>query len=145
MKVRPALILLERNHILLMQYRYGEQDVYALPGGNPDKGETMVETVRRELEEELGISVEVGPIAFTGEVTMPDSKEDVLHVVFLGELIGGLPQLNPEQTTALAVVWKPLTSLHTIQMYPNVGQHIQQCLVEPAPLAYVGKIDQQFF
>ncbi|RRB04158.1 NUDIX domain-containing protein [Larkinella rosea] len=150
MKVRPAVLLIENNHLLLMQYRYGETDVYGLPGGNPDKGETLDQTVMRELREELGVDVEVGPIAFVGEVIFPEikgvePKEDVLHVVFSGELIGGIPQLNPEETTALAVVWKPVRELDSLNLYPNLGQQIQRWLGSQANLEYIGKINQTFF
>ncbi|GAB3923529.1 NUDIX domain-containing protein [Larkinella terrae] len=150
MKVRPAVLLIENNHLLLMQYRYGEADVYGLPGGNPDKGETLDQTVLRELQEELGVDVEVGPIAFVGEVIFPEikgaePKEDVLHVVFAGELIGGIPQLNPDETTALAVTWKPVQELDGLNLYPNVGRQIQRWLTAQANLEYIGKIDQAFF
>jgi 8-oxo-dGTP diphosphatase len=150
MKVRPAVLLIENNHLLLLQYRYGETDVFALPGGNPDKGETLDLTVMRELQEELGIDVEVGPIAFVGEVILPETvdsgaKDDVLHVVFLAQLIGGIPQLNPAETTALAVGWKPISELDGLNLYPNVGRQIQRWLTSQVNLEYIGKIDQTFF
>jgi 8-oxo-dGTP diphosphatase len=150
MKVRPAVLLIENNHLLLMQYRYGNTDVYGLPGGNPDKGETLDLTVMRELQEELGIDVEVGPIAFVGEVILPptngsEAKEDVLHVVFVCQLIGGIPRINPEETTALAVSWKPVSELDSLNLYPNVGRQIQRWLTAQTNLEYIGKIDQAFF
>lgn len=145
MKVRPAILLIENNHVLLMHYRYGGNDVYALPGGNPDKGETLDMTLIRELGEELGVEVEIGPVAFAGEVISPEEKEDMLHLVFVGQLIGGLPRLNPEHTSALAVLWKPLEELDALNMYPNVGRQIQRWLLGQVNLEYVGKIDQRFF
>ncbi|WP_345271381.1 NUDIX hydrolase [Nibrella viscosa] len=145
MKVRPALLIQRDNQILVMQYRYGEEDVYALPGGNPDRGETLDIALIRELQEELGIDVEVGPLAFAGEVMLPQAKEDVLHMVFTGEITDGEPVLNPEHTTALAVVWKPVSELDSLNMYPNVGRQIQRWLNTRNSLEYIGKISQQFF
>ncbi|MGA0556047.1 NUDIX domain-containing protein [Larkinella sp. VNQ87] len=146
MKVRPAVLLIENNHVLLMHYRYGETDVYALPGGNPDKGETLEQTVVRELQEELGVDVEVGPLALAGEVILPETgKDDVLHVVFTGQLIGGLPVLNPAETSALAVVWKPVRALDSLNLYPNVGPQIQDLLLSQKSPGYIGKINQTFF
>ncbi|MGV3559858.1 NUDIX domain-containing protein [Larkinella arboricola] len=145
MKVRPAMLLIENNHVLLMHYRYGETDVFGLPGGNPDKGETLNQTVIRELQEELGVEVEIGPVAFFGEVMMPESKEDVLHVLFLGQLIGGIPRLNPAETSALAVAWKPISELATLNLYPNVGRQIQSLFTSQNSPGYIGKIDQAFF
>ncbi|MEY4541233.1 MAG: hypothetical protein RLZZ306_2990, partial [Bacteroidota bacterium] len=68
MKVRPSIAIVENNHLLLMRYQYGNTDVYNLPGGNVDKGETITETVVRELMEELGIEVEVETMILSGDV-----------------------------------------------------------------------------
>jgi len=145
MNVRPSLLLIENNHLLLMHYRYGDADVYALPGGNPDRGETLPQTLARELDEELGISVEVGPMVLGGEVLLDEVKNDVLHCVFHGQLVGGLPRLNPDETTALAVVWKPLNELARLNLYPNVGLFIQDWQMGGEPLGYIGKIPQVYF
>lgn len=140
------MLLIENNHVLLMHYRYGETDVFGLPGGNPDKGETLDQTVIREVQEELGIEVELGPPALFGEVITPESgKEDVLHIIFLAQLIGGIPQLNPAETTALAVAWKPIRELDSLNLYPNVGGQIQNLLASQNSPGYIGKINQAFF
>lgn len=133
-----------------MHYRYGEADVFALPGGNPDHGETLADVIVRELEEELGITVEVGPMLLAGEVIQPNSDPAKahkvgLHLVFAAEIIAGLPALNPEHTSARAIVWKPLSELHTLNMYPNVGLYMQQSVAMQSSVGYVGPIDQPFF
>jgi 8-oxo-dGTP diphosphatase len=145
MTVRPAVALVERGHILLMQYRYGETDVYNLPGGNPDPNETLTQTVERELEEELGVTVEVGKMILTGEVLRPEAKKDVLHCVFGGEIISGIPEINPEQTSAKAIVWMPLSQLHTLAMYPQVGEELQAFFRNELDSPYIGKIKQQWY
>ena len=70
MKVRPSIAIVENNHLLLMQYRYGNTDVYNLPGGNVDKGETLSETVVRELMEELGVEVNLETMIFPEESSL---------------------------------------------------------------------------
>jgi 8-oxo-dGTP diphosphatase len=141
MKVRPSIAIIENNQILLMQYRYGDTDVYNLPGGNVDKGETLMQTVVRELMEELGIEVEVGQMILSGDVIMPEGKEDVLHCVFEGKIIVGKPVLNPKETSALEAVWKPLVDLHELEMYPNVGKYLFKSL----NFQYVEKIYQTWW
>jgi 8-oxo-dGTP diphosphatase len=145
MKVRPSIAIVENNHLLLMQYCYGNTDVYNLPGGNVDKGETLTETVVRELMEELGIEVEVGEMILSGDVIMPEGKEDVLHCVFEGKIITGKPLLNPKETSALAVVWMPLVDLHELEMYPNVGAELQLFYLKGRGINYMGKIGQKWF
>lgn len=152
MKVRPC-ILLHRNapgfphpEILLLRYRYGKEDVYALPGGNPDKGETLPETVVRELKEELGVTVVVGTMLLCGEVILKEAPKDVLHVVFQGQLTTGTPRLNPAETTALEIVWQSIDALDTLNLYPNVGKAIQRWFTDDAPEpGYLGRISQRYF
>ncbi len=144
MKVRPSVALIERNHILLMRYEYGSKTVFNLPGGNVDPGETLVQTLERELREELGIEIEVQPLLLSGEVILPQQKHDVLHCVFAATIIGGIPVLNPAETSALAVEWIPITDLHKLEMYPNVGVMLQDLLFQNKSGVYVGKIPQQW-
>jgi 8-oxo-dGTP diphosphatase len=53
MKVRPAALIIRDQHLLVMRYRYGTSDVFMLPGGNQDPGETLSDTIKREIQEEL--------------------------------------------------------------------------------------------
>jgi 8-oxo-dGTP diphosphatase len=145
MKVRPSIAIVENNHLLLMKYRYGNTDVYNLPGGNVDKGETLTETVVRELMEELGIEVDLATMILSGDVIMPEGKEDVLHCVFEGKIFSGKPVLNPKETSALAVVWMPLVDLHELEMYPNVGAELQRFYLKGRGVDYMGKIGQRWF
>lgn len=146
MKVRPSIAIVENNHLLLMQYRYGNTDVYNLPGGNVDKSETLTETVVRELMEELGIEVGLKEMILLGDVIMPEGKEDVLHCVFEGKILSGKPVLNPKETSALAVVWMPLVDLHELEMYPNVGAQLQRFYLKGLGGGdYMGRIGQKWF
>ena len=145
MKVRPSIAIVENNHLLLMQYRYGNTDVYNLPGGNVDKSETLTETVVRELMEELGIEVGLKEMILLGDVIMPEGKEDVLHCVFEGKILSGKPVLNPKETSALAVVWMPLVDLHELEMYPNIGAQLQWFYLEGRRINYMGRIGQKWF
>lgn len=152
MKVRPSVILSRfidessKTEILLLHYRYGDQDVYALPGGNPDRGETLPQTIVRELQEELGVVVEVGTMVFCGEVILDEAKNDVLHTVFRGKLTAGTPELNAAETTALGVVWRSIDELEALNLYPNIGAEIQRWFVFGGfGPGYIGRIKQRYF
>ena len=145
MKVRPSVIIIENDCVMLMRYRYGQTDVYNLPGGNVDKGETLDQTVVRELQEELGIEIAVEKMILTGEVLMPGPKNDVLHCVFLGKIIAGKPILNPMETSALEVVWKPINTLKELDMYPNIGADLERILSGDVGFHYVGRVEQGWY
>ncbi|KAB7731772.1 NUDIX domain-containing protein [Rudanella paleaurantiibacter] len=149
MKVRPsALIWRHRDtqpEVLLMHYRYGEVDVLALPGGNPDRGETLPQTVAREVQEELGLTVSVGEMVMAGEMLLMERADDVLHIVFATRDVQGEPLLNPAETSALAIRWVAVSDLHTLNLYPNVGEAVQRWFASGGDLGYIGRIEQRYF
>ena len=145
MKVRPSVVIIENDCVLLMRYRYGQTDVYNLPGGNVDKGETLTQTVVRELQEELGVIIVVEKMILLGEVLLPEPQKDVLHGVFLAKIMEGKPILNPSETSALEVVWMPINTLKDIAMYPNIGTNLENILLEDIDFQYVGKIEQGWY
>ena len=149
MTVRPSALITRRNalqtEVLLMHYRYGEADVFALPGGNPDRGETLPETVMREVQEELGVSITVGEMILAGEMLLSERANDVLHLVFATHNLQGEPVLNPTETSARAVKWVSAADLDKRNLYPNIGKPIQQWIESATDLGYIGRIEQRYF
>jgi 8-oxo-dGTP diphosphatase len=149
MKVRPSALIWRKSNsqieVLCMRYSYGGQDVFALPGGSPNRGEILPETIIREVREELGISIEVGEMILAGEMLLTQRNDDVLHVVFAVRAFTGTPILNPDETTALDVVWKPIKELSNLNLYPNVGAKLQPWFESASYLGYIGRIEQQYF
>jgi TDG/mug DNA glycosylase family protein len=66
-----ALVLDRRDRTLLVQFRDGTgQTWWATPGGGADEGETLDQTIRRELAEEAGLTeFELGPEIWTRDHT----------------------------------------------------------------------------
>ncbi len=149
MKVRPSALIWRvqdsQTEVLLMRYCYGGQDVFALPGGNPDRGEILPETIVRELHEELGVRVDVGEMILAGEMLLTERNDDVLHVVFAARNLQGTPELNPAETSALELVWKPITDLSQLNLYPNVGARLLPWFSSATYLGYIGRIEQRYF
>lgn len=139
MNIRPAIVLIDDNKILTMRYQYGNEAVFNLPGGNVEFGESIENTLIREMEEELNIKTETKEMICVGEVHL--EKKQTLHLIFSGRIISGTPVLNPKETTALEIVWISLNDLTNINLYPNVSKFI---LNRPEN-RYVGKIEQKWF
>ncbi len=143
--IRPAILIIENQSILTMQYRYGEQEVYNLPGGNLELGEYLSEALAREMQEELGIEVTVGELIAVGEVYVKENNKQTLHLLFAGKIKVGIPTLNPKETSALDIRWLPIDELNSVNLYPNIAPTIQDYLTGNLLNKYTGKIEQQWF
>ena len=76
-----ALAVRDDGHVVLVkQYRYPvDEDLWELPAGRLDPGETPAEGARRELEEEAGVSAaELEPIALY--YTTPGFCDEAMHL-----------------------------------------------------------------
>ena len=109
--IRIAAVALLRNaHVLLVRKR--GTDTFMLPGGKFEPEETAVETVCRELHEELGIAVAPQALELLGSFTAPAAHEpdhDVLAIVFVARLE---EHLEPRPRAEIADLrLEPLASL----------------------------------
>ena len=70
-RIRVAALLGWQDRVLLCRQEKPGKEYWLLPGGGVDGGETLIEALRRELREELGIESDVqfeGPIAIVDSI-----------------------------------------------------------------------------
>lgn len=66
-----AIVLDERDSILLCRFDVPEGAMWATPGGGVEAGETVIDALRRELREEVGLEVETPPRVWHREIVAP--------------------------------------------------------------------------
>ncbi len=144
-RIRTSAILMQHNRILLLEYIYGHDTVYQIPGGNLQTHEELRESVRRELLEELDLEVHIGKLLHTVIVHEPDSG--ILHCVFLGNIIEGRPTVNPHHTSAQGCHWIDVRDIDKLNLYPNIGKSIKAIFASPTSQldVYGGSIEQHWF
>ena len=90
MKQRPAAgaIVEHEGRILLVRHlKEGAYDFWVAPGGGAEGTEDLRATVRREVEEECGLQVEPGVVAYIEEFYSPHTRE--CKIWFTARLLGG--------------------------------------------------------
>lgn len=81
-KVRAA-IWVQGKLVVHRSQRRGRERM-SLPGGWVGKGESVTDALRREIDEELGIEVEIGDLVCAAEVVNSSSRQDVELVFAAG-------------------------------------------------------------
>jgi nucleoside triphosphatase len=96
-----ALILNEENEIFLMKSPKWENK-WIVPGGKVEKGDTLEETVRKEVREETGLELdEINLLDVKSEGNPDDFSRDT-HFIFINyicELGGGEVELDDREGT----------------------------------------------
>lgn len=105
-RIRVSAILTWQGRLLLCRQEKPGKEYWLLPGGGVDAGETLVEALRRELREELGIAADVqfeGPVAIVDSIA-PKSvrlRKHVVDIIFAADL--SHRSLHDVETTDAAV------------------------------------------
>lgn len=99
-------LVLEEGYILLVRNRNG---YWGLPKGHCESGETLAETAAREVQEETGLTIEVGDLAFVTEFRNRESRDHLLQFFFSAVPTGGT--LFPQPGEIFAVKWVPTDSV----------------------------------
>ena len=92
-RVRVSALLRWNDGLLLCRHEKPGKEYWLLPGGGVDVGETLIEALRRELREELGIETDVqfeGPVAIVDSIAPRGtlSRRHIVHIIFAADLSG---------------------------------------------------------
>jgi ADP-ribose pyrophosphatase YjhB (NUDIX family) len=92
-RIRVSAVLRWRDRMLLCRHEKPGKEYWLLPGGGVKSGESLVDALRRELAEEVGLDENIpfeGPIAIVDSIDPVRSfaAKHVVHIIFSGDLSG---------------------------------------------------------
>ena len=139
-RVGASAVIVRDGAVLLIGYDLHDgSGHYNFPGGGVQNGEGLHEAVQREVWEEAGAEVEVGPLLFVTEY-VPSRHDNrygaaqKLSLFFRCTLKRGSEPQQPEAPidTQAGVYWVPLPDLPTVPLLPGIGSRVQAALTGAA-------------
>ncbi|MSP13093.1 MAG: NUDIX domain-containing protein [Chloroflexi bacterium] len=120
-------IIIADGQLLVVKHADAAGDWYLLPGGGQHHGETLVDAVRRECFEELGIEVQVGRLLYIREYigahhefAGEDGESHQVEFMFTCQIPGGVSVTGGAEPDhgQIGVAWISLSSLPKYRLYP---------------------------
>jgi ADP-ribose pyrophosphatase YjhB (NUDIX family) len=100
-----AVILNEKGEVLLVRNRGHGRAHWSLPKGSCEEGESVMQTLKREVREETGLDVEAVELAFVTEWFVVGRQEWYLQFYFHARIVGGILGVQEEDEDVTQVQW----------------------------------------
>jgi 8-oxo-dGTP diphosphatase len=114
-----AAIIRDGRVLIVQRAQAAMRDVFTLPGGVVEAGETLHQALVREIDEEVGMAIE--PVALAGhrEVIVRDAdgriERHFIILAFAARWLSGEPKLNHELANARWVRPDEIADLRTTE------------------------------
>jgi ADP-ribose pyrophosphatase YjhB (NUDIX family) len=145
-RIRVSAILRWQDRVLLCRHeKAGRGEYWLLPGGGVNQGESLVDALYRELEEEVGITDEIpveGPVAIVDSIS-PDRRipgKHVVHIIFAGDLSGrSLEAVNSQDAAVHGHRLFSTADLDDVVLHPPIQRFLRRW--QPGdPAVYLGSL-----
>ncbi len=128
--------------ILLCRHEKRGREAWLLPGGGVHSGESLLDALRREIAEEVGIE----PPPFEGPVAIADSiapdrlvSKHVVHIIFAGDVDGSLESVASQDEAVRGHQLFAPDELNGIVLHPPIQQFLARW--RPGdPAVYLGSV-----
>jgi len=123
-EVSVKIVFRSKNKVLYYKAKHGLRDV---PGGHVQFGETLLEALGRELQEEIGFKLTVEPKLINTWTYIPTDKTQ--HTIYIGYMLN-LPEprlfTSKEYGDSLEFIWLDKDKIKEQKFHPGMEQLLTQ-------------------
>lgn len=118
-------IIQRDDRLLVIRYQDDRGAWYALPGGGQQHGESLEATLRREVEEETGARVRVGPLRFVRESLATSESRGLppewhqVELIFACEILSPCDDGRAPDPAQTAAEWRTVAELRELVFFPG--------------------------
>jgi 8-oxo-dGTP diphosphatase len=140
-RVRVAALIVFDGRVVLVRHRFGSSVYHLLPGGGVNYRETLEDAVIREVHEETGLAVTLGPLLFANDTIDPNGSRHVINLTFAADITGGHITDSPDDKRVEAVDLVLPQSLSALDLRPPIAEAILRILAgERVESGYLGSL-----
>jgi ADP-ribose pyrophosphatase YjhB (NUDIX family) len=147
-RVRVSAIVRWRGRILLCKHTKRSREVWLLPGGGVQSGESLLRALQRELWEETRLFPEGTDVPLEGPVALVDSispdprpiRKHVVHVIFAAEVMDDSLEdvASEDEAVGNHRLFRP-SELDGVPLHPPIQRFLQRW--QPGdPAVYLGEM-----
>lgn len=144
-RIRVSALLRWEDRILLCRHEKPGKEYWLLPGGGVNAGESLLDALHRELQEEVGIDEEIpleGPVALADSIAPKTSfaAKHVVHIVFSGDLSGrSLERVTSQDAAVRGHRLFHVDELEDVVLHPPIQRFLRRW--RPGdPVVYLGAL-----
>lgn len=114
-------VLVEGGKVLLTRSRFIKREFVNFPGGGVEIGEAPMAALRREYEEETGLSIKPVRVLYASEGAHLSTQAplQIVSVYWQVERLRGTLKEEGNQDDVLKLFWAPVDAVPTDEMFPS--------------------------
>lgn len=137
--VRVSGIITRDDALLLIAHKKKDDVYWLLPGGGVRRGESLIEALRREFREELGIAITIDRPAFMCDSIDPLGKRHILNISFFCGHSDGEYRIGRERRLH-DFGFFPRREISAMRIYPPVNAMLASILDGKEHDFYLGSL-----
>jgi 8-oxo-dGTP diphosphatase len=138
-RIRTAAVIIEEGRVLMVAHKKLDDVYWLLPGGGVEYGEPLDRALKREINEELGISIEVFEPVIICDSIDPSGTRHILNICFKCKRLPGELKLG-DDNRLFDFKFLTVNEIKEARMYPPLTDEISKIMEGASTDIYAGSM-----